>query len=70
MDDGEKIALVFGFIFWTLASFGIGWCTGNDVTTKSVRQNLCKAVYSNTNDYINCNAHSIDEVLKKISEVE
>ena len=43
---------IFIIIMTSVALFGIGLYIGNNVTTKLIRQDLCKAVYRNTNDYI------------------
>lgn len=67
-DDDWKI-----FLFWAIpiswfAVFGIGWCTGNDVTVKSTRQTLCREFMKETSDYINCNTKGLNEIIKMIKE--
>jgi hypothetical protein len=61
------------FLFWAIpiswfAVFGIGWCTGNDVTVKSTRQTLCREFMKETPDYINCNTKNLDNVINMIKE--
>ena len=69
MSDEEcKVFWIFIILLTWLAVFGIGWCTGNDVTVKSTRQTLCREFIKETPDYINCNAKNLDNVIKMIKE--
>ena len=70
MSDEEcKVFWIFIIPLTWLAVFGIGWCVGNDVTTKSIRQELCKATMEYSKDYINCNTKSIDEIIQNLRNV-
>lgn len=64
MGDAEKVGLVFIIIIALFAFYGIGWCTGCDVTQKDLRYSLCKTLMVKTVDYINCNTKNIDEILQ------
>lgn len=68
-DDESKIFWIFAISLSWFAVFGIGWCTGNDVTVKSTRQTLCREFMKETHDYINCNAKGLDEIIKMIKEI-
>lgn len=67
-DDESKIFWIFAIPLSWFAVFGIGWCTGNDVTVKSTRQTLCREFMKETPDYINCNTKGLDEIIKMIKE--
>jgi len=67
-DDESKIFWIFAIPLSWFAVFGIGWCTGNDVTVKSTRQTLCREFMKETPDYINCNTKGLNEIIKKIKE--
>lgn len=67
-DDESKIFWIFVIPLSWFAVFGIGWCTGNDVTVKSTRQTLCREFMKETSDYINCNTKNLDNVIKIIKE--
>lgn len=67
-DDESKIFWIFAIPLSWFAVFGIGWCTGNDVTVKSTRQTLCREFMKKTPDYINCNTKGLDEIIKMIKE--
>ena len=67
-DEENKVFWIFLIPLTWLAVFGIGWCTGNDVTVKNTRQALCKEFMKETKNYISCNTKGLDEVIKIIKE--
>ena len=69
IEEDWKIFCFFAIPLTWLALFGVGWCTGNDVATKSIRQDLCKATMEYSKDYINCNTKSLDEIIQNLRNV-
>ena len=67
-DEESKVFWIFIIPLTWLSFFGIGWCTGNDVTVKSTRQTLCREFMKKTPDYISCNTKELNEVIKIINE--
>jgi hypothetical protein len=65
-DEESKVFWIFIIPITWASFFGIGWCTGNDVTVKDTRQTLCREFIKETNNYINCNTKGLDEVIKMI----
>ena len=55
-------------LFAVIFIFGVGWCVGNDVTTKDIRQNVCKNIMTQTDDYIRCNTWNMDVIYKKLGD--
>lgn len=69
MSDEEcKVLWIFIIPLTWFAVFGIGWCVGNDVTVKSIRQILCREFIKETPNHINCNTKNLDNVVKIIKE--
>lgn len=68
-NEESKVFWIFIIPITWFCFFGIGWCIGNDVTVKSTRQTLCREFITETNNYINCNTKSLDEVIKLIKGV-
>ena len=68
MTDDSLGSYIFVSLFVIGAAFGIGWCVGNDTTTKSIRQDICKIIMTQTDDYINCNTWDMGVIYKKIGE--
>ena len=66
-EDSAALITLLIFVFF---AFIIGIMVGDAIEFNLVKNRLCSAVYHNTNDYLNCKEKSIDEVIKKISEVE
>ena len=55
------LAFVCGFGFF------IGFLIGTENSQSSIRQSLCKQICTATNDYINCNTKSLNEIIQRIN---
>lgn len=67
-DEESKVFWIFIIPLTWVSFFGIGWCTGNDVTVKNTRQTLCREFIKETNNYINCNTKGLNDIIKMIKE--
>ena len=61
VNAGLAMFIIFALI--VVFIFTVGFLIGTSNAQASIKQSLCKQLYTNTNDYINCNSKDIDTVI-------
>lgn len=72
-DENETQAVIFFIVvFILIIGFGyiIGWSVGDSNAEKNIDKKVCERLYSNTNDYLQCNTKSIYENVKLIQYIK
>lgn len=72
-DENETQAVIFFIVVFILITgfgFTIGWAVGYNNAEINIDKKMCERLYSNTNDYLQCNTKGVYENVKLIQYIK
>lgn len=72
-DENEPQAVICMFVvIFLIIGFGftIGWAVGYDRAEIDINDNICKHLYSDTNEYLNCKIKNAEANVKLIQYIK